>query len=357
MARIETLQLLRDRVSLSLLLMMPAAQLALFGFAAEPDPHGVPLVIAGDAEIAAGALRRVIEGTGYFDIIADRQPSGAGARAVAAGEALVALELPPVGGAGAGDGEDDPDRRIRVIVDATDPAAVRPALGALEAQAWKDIATRRGNVPTIDVEWRYNPERKSAWAIAPALIGVVTMISMLMLGALSLVREREQGTWEGLLATPVDGIDALIGKLAPPLALGILQALALALAGSVLFGLPLSGALLWLALAAALHGAAHLVTGFALSALAETQIQAVLSAVFFYLPSMVLSGFLFPFQGMPGWAKALAEILPLTHFIRVARALLLRGAGPGALVEMVPVLVFAGAATIVALATYRRRLD
>jgi ABC-2 type transport system permease protein len=183
------------------------------------------------------------------------------------------------------------------------------------------------------------------------------MISMLMLGALTLVRDREQGSWEGLLATPVTAFDALVGKLAPYVVLAMAQAIVVIVLARSLFDVPLSGNAGTVVLAAALFAVAHLTLGFALSALAETQIQAVQAAVFFYLPSMLLSGFMFPFEGMPRWAQLLGEALPLTHFLRVTRNLLLKGDGTVAVsAEMWPVALFALAASLLATLAYRRRV-
>jgi ABC-2 type transport system permease protein len=184
------------------------------------------------------------------------------------------------------------------------------------------------------------------------------MITMLVLGALTLVRERERGSWEALLVTPVDAVDALAGKLSPYILVGIVQAVVVIWIAQILFDLPVHGDVIALLLAVPLYSAAHLVLGFAFSALAENQLQAVQGTVFFYLPSMLLSGFLFPFQGMPAWARTVGEALPLTHFLRATRDVLLRGDGASRVVsEMKPVAVFALVATALALAAYRRRLD
>ncbi len=270
---------------------------------------------------------------------------------------MVGIELPPSpdeeesGGAPA---------RARVVVDATDPAVVRPALAALETAYWRKRATTFSldDGAAIDIDWLYNPERRTAWTIVPGLVGVIVMISMLMLGALTLVRERERGSWEALLATPVDALDALIGKLSPYVVIGAAQGAVVIGLARLLFGLPVSGGIWALLGALPVYAAANLLLGFAFSALAESQMQAMQGAVFFYLPSMLLSGFMFPFQGMPGWARAIGEVLPLTHFVRATRGALLKGEGGASIgYEMWPVALFALAAAALALAAYRRRLD
>jgi ABC-2 type transport system permease protein len=237
---------------------------------------------------------------------------------------------------------------------------VRPALAALENAYWRHAAQLYaiGPVPSVSVEWLYNPEGRTAWTIVPGLAGVVVMISMLMLGALTLVRERERGSWETLLATPVDAVDALIGKLSPYIIIGTVQAAVVICIARLLFILPVTGDLWALLIAVPLYSAAHLILGFAFSALAKSQLQAIQGAVFFYLPSMLLSGFMFPFLGMPAWARSIGETLPLTHFVRAARGVLLKGEGASLVAcEMAPVAMFTLVAAALALAAYRRRID
>jgi ABC-2 type transport system permease protein len=370
-ARVETLRLVRDRVAISLIALVPAVQILLFGYAVNLDPKSVPIAIAGGEDASIERAARIAGETGYFMIIGEGLPSGAAERMVIDGKALVGIELPRPGTEGRDTKENDirPDveetapeqsSTPRVVVDASDPAAVRPALGALETAYWRHVATvlSLGPGPAVQVKRLFNPDGRTAWAIVPGLVGVIVMISTLMLGALTLVRERERGIWEALLATPVDALDALVGKLTPYVLIGTLQgAIAIGIA-RLLFELPAAAGLGALLAALPLYAGAHLILGFALSALAESQMQAMQGAVFFYLPSMLLSGFMFPFQGMPGWARSIGEMLPLTHFVRAARGVLLRGEG-AALVghEMWPVALFAFAATALALAAYRRRLD
>jgi len=355
-ARIETLHLIRDRTTISLLLVVPAIQLVLFGYAVNLDPKHVPLVIARETDGAMDRLHRTIEETGYFSILADGLAPGAAERTVTDGRALVGIEIPSLNYSD----PDAPPKKPRIVVDATDPAAVRPALAALQIAYWRGAAQLDavGPGPSVDVEWLYNPDGRTAWTIVPGLAGVVVMISMLMLGALTLVRERERGSWETLLATPVDSLDALVGKLAPYVVIGAVQAAVVIGVARLLFALPVTGPLWALLAAVPVYAGAHLILGFALSALAESQMQAIQGAVFFYLPSMLLSGFMFPFQGMPAWARIIGEALPLTHFVRAARGVLLKGDRVGFVAaEMWPVAVFALVATAAALVAYRRRID
>jgi ABC-2 type transport system permease protein len=355
-ARLECLHLIRDRTTIALVVTVPAIQLVLFGYAVNLNPKTIPMAIARNHGDSVDQFRQAIERTGYFVILADGLEPGAAERMVVDGKALVGIELLSLD-------DSDPEAPAaepRIVVDATDPAAVRPALAALEPAYWRHIAQTSPLVfaSSVDVDWLYNPEGRMAWTIIPGLAGVVVMISMLMLGALTLVRERERGSWETLLATPVDAIDALVGKLSPYVLIGTPQVAVVICIARLLFDLPVAGDLWTLLIAAPLFAAAHLILGFAFSALAESQLQAIQGAVFFYLPSMLLSGFMFPFQGMPAWAQTIGEVLPLTHFVRAARGVLLKGEGASLVVsEMLPVALFALVAAAVALTAYRHRSD
>jgi ABC-2 type transport system permease protein len=350
-ARVEVLHLVWDPTTISLILLVPAIQIVLFGYAINLDPKHVPIAIAGDHDRKIEKVLRTIENTGYFMIVADGLQRGGAERMVADGKALVGIELQR---------DDSNGEQPRIVVDAVDPSAVRPALAALENAYWQQIAELYaiGPVPSPDVEWLYNPEGRTSWTIVPGLAGVVVMISMLMLGALTLVRERERGSWETLLATPVDAIDALVGKLAPYVVIGTVQAAVVFYLARLLFALPLKGNIAELLLAVPIYASSYLILGFAFSAVAESQLQAIQGAVFFYLPSMLLSGFMFPFEGMPKWARLIGEALPLTHFVRATRCVFFRGqCGSLMLSEMIPVAVFALVASAGALLAYRRRID
>jgi ABC-2 type transport system permease protein len=355
-ARVELIHLTRDPTSISLILIVPAVQIVLFGYTVNLTPKHVPIAISRGRGAAADQIRRTVEETGYFSIEADGLQPGGARRMVAQGKALVGLEIPPP----IGSAPDQTLGDLSIIVDASDPQAVRPALAALENSYLRHVAETFaiGPVPAAKLVLLYNPSSKTAWAVVPGLVGVVVMITTLMLGALALVRERERGTWEALLATPVRAVDALAGKLSPYIVVGVVQAALVIWIARLLFDLPLKGDLAALLLAVPLYSAAHLILGFALSALAENQLEAVQGAVFFYLPSMLLSGFLFPFQGMPSWARALGQTLPLTHFLRATRGVLLKGEGASLVAtEMMPVALFAVIASVCAVAAYRSRVD
>lgn len=355
-ARLEVLHLMHDLTTLWLIVLIPAIQMVLFGYAVNLDPKDIRVAIAGSRHGLIDQVRRTVLKTGYFVILADGLGPGGAERMVEQGKALIGIEVPSMDGSERGTPSDGP----RVVVDGTDPAAVRPALAALETTYWQHLAelSAIGPVPSVDVEWLYNPESRTDWAIVPGLVGVVVMISMLMLGALTLVRERERGSWEALLATPVRAVDALVGKLSPYVIVGTVQAAIVICIARLLFHLPATGNLWALFVGVPLYASAHLILGFGLSALAESQMQAIQAAVFFYLPSMLLSGFMFPFQGMPTWARTIGETLPLTHFVRATRGVLLKGGGASLVAfEMLPVVLFTVIAAALALAAYRRRID
>jgi ABC-2 type transport system permease protein len=354
-AWIEVLQLVQDRSTLAIILVVPAMQILLFGYAVHFEPRAVPIAIARDQAEPQGALIHAIEETQLFRVLADGLPKGAATELVAQHRALIGIEFPR----GAPDEEQVSPEHIEALIDGTDPETVGPAVVRLEAVLLRRMTqttpfTHRALVKTT---WLYNPEGRTTWSIIPALSGVIVMITMLLLGALTLVRERERGTWEGLLITPVSGFDAMIGKLSPYLILGTVQAAVVVLLGHGLFDLPLQGQFALFLLAAALVALAHLVIGFALSTVTRSQVQAIQTSIIFYLPSMLLSGFLFPFSGMPYWAQLLGQLLPLTHFVRAARGLLLRGDGFGYVAqEMWPVAVLTVLVAAIAATTYRRHL-
>lgn len=342
-AGVEARRLLRDHVAISLALVLPALQLLLFGYAVTPIAHDIPVAIAGDVG-PRKAADRLIAGAGSFRLVASGLPPGGAVRKVRAGEALIAVELPPL--PDLDHPEVKPRTSVRIVADATDPMAVRVALAGLEAAFWR-AQTQLEAGPTVEVQWLYNPDGHPGWGTTPALAGVVTMISMLMLSALTLVRDREQGVLEGLLASPLGVAELMAGKAAPLFGIGVFQTALVLGSGRLLFNLPLEGDLVALTAFVLLYLAANLALGIAISSAARTSIQALQWAVFFYLPSMLLSGFLYPVQAMPAWARVLSEALPLTHFVRVARGVLLRGDGGGAVLkEALPVAAFALLATL-----------
>jgi ABC-2 type transport system permease protein len=352
-AVVESLQLLYDPATLVLIFLLPVFQILLYGYAIHFEPRGVPIAIASsDADLSRQA-RQAIGASDLFHQVGPTGAPGSATRALMDGDVQVAVELardPRTGAA-----------QVAIAADGSDPAEVRPAVGALEAGVWRRIAEGAvlGQKPQVSIDWRHDPQGHPAWRIAPGLVGVIVMITMLFLGALTLVRERERGSWETLLATPVRPTEALVGKLSPYLLIGLIQTAAMLGLIHVLFAVPLppasTGALMALTL---VFDSAYLLLGFAISAIVQTQLQAVQAAVFIYLPSLLLSGFMFPFDGMPAWARAIGEAFPLTHYVRATRELLLRGdPAASAWPHAAPMLVFAALAFVAAVLLYRRRLD
>ncbi len=354
-ARIETLQLMRERTTFSLIVIIPAFQIILFGYAVNMNPKDVSLAVAGTQVGLYDHLEEIAGNTGYFAPLDGLGEQGEAEAKVRSGEALIGIELAEEVDFDDLEAEAKP---LTVYVDASDAQAVVAAASMLENSYLRHLIGDVGGNGTSNTVWLYNPERQTAWTIVPGLVGAVVMISMLMLGALSIVSERERGTWETLLTTPVEGLDALVGKLSPCVIMAVVQAGLVLVAASGLFGVPMTGAFALLFIVVPLFAIAHLMLGFAFSTLAQTQLQAVQGAVAFYLPSMLLSGFMFPYQGMPVWAKMIAEFLPLTHFVRISRGLLLKGQSFTSLaVELLPVLIFLVVAMFFALKAYRSKLD
>lgn len=351
---VESLQLINDPATLVLIFLLPVFQVLLYGYAINFEPRDVPVAVASsDADLSKSAAE-AIQASNLFRQIGPIGAPGTARRAVLARRAQVGVELsrdPRTGAAG-----------VAITADASDPAETGPAVAVLETGVWRRIAetatASTGQKPEVKVDWLYDPEGHGAWRIAPGLIGVIVMISMLFLGALTLVRERERGSWETLLATPVRPAEALIGKLSPYLLIGLVQTLAMLGLIHLMFAVPTPPAT-WALLAATLvFASAYLLLGFAISAVVQTQLQAVQASVFIYLPSLLLSGFMFPFDGMPGWAQAIGEAFPLTHYIRATRDILLRGDAPmSILAHTAPMLAFAVIAFAAAILLYRRRLD
>ena len=318
----EALHAVRDRLTLALLLTVPITQLLLFGYAIDLHPKALPtaLVASADDAFVQRAVRE-LEDISYFHVVARTDDPAVADLWLAQSRVQFVLQLPPdfswqiVSRA---------QPTIRLIADATDPVA---SLVATQAAAAR-YATASGEhaAPVqLAIERRYNPQGSSRMFVVPGLLGVVLTLTLVLLGALSLVRERERGTYEMLTLLPVPRSAVLIGKFAPYFVLGVLLFVILVVGCTPLLGLPWRGFSLALAVTAAAFIAANLALGMLLSLIARNQMQAMQLGIFFYLPSMLLSGFMFPFFGMPAWAQAIGEMLPLTHFLRVVRGVLLKG--------------------------------
>ncbi len=358
-AKVESKRLVNDPMLLSIIFFLPVFQIVLYGYAINLNPQHVRMVIAADdRELVQPAVDQ-LKSSSAVRLIGPVGPPGSAKIAVLNGKALIGIEAKKP--------EATEPITVTLYADAGDPQAVGRALAALDAGVWKSIATNYAKTyaaeepPKVEALWLHNGTATAsvpdAWSISPGLIGTIVMVTMLFLGCFTLVRERETGSWETLLATPATPIDALVGKLAPYLAIGVSHTVVLLLLVHVLFGVPLGAGTWALVLAAPLFAGSYLIVGFTFSAIAQNQVQAAQSAVFIYLPSLLLSGFMFPFEGMPRWAQVVGEVMPLTHYLRATRDVLIRGHGAEAVwAHTPPILIFTAVGTVFAILAYRRRL-
>lgn len=327
----EFIQMRRDRVTFVMMLGVPIMQLVLFGYAINNDPKRLPTaIVALGQDRHARALISAIEASGYFRFVERPKTAAAADAALASGEVSFVVTIPSDFGARVERG-DAPT--VLVEADASDPAASSGAVASLQTIA--ERALRRGaNAVTpasreainIVVHRLYNPEGVSQHNIVPGLLGVILQMTMTMMTSVALTREIERGTMENLLALPATGVEIMLGKILPFLAVGAVQVVVVLAAAKALFSTPFVGSLGLLVVSIMIFVCALVLLGYLFSTFARTQMQAMQLAIFFFLPSLLLSGFMFPFAGMPGWAQALGELLPLTHFLRVVRAVMLKGA-------------------------------
>jgi ABC-2 type transport system permease protein len=357
-ARIELLRLRRSRITFTLLLVVPAMQVLLFGYAIRPTGGAISVAIAAQNPASAKTVADTLMTVPGLKIITASLKPGEAAAMVRSRGALIGIDVPEMRSFA------NPmlvQQPLRIIVDGTNAALTAAAVPRIEAAYWRTLAIRADvadSGPGLKIEQLYNPDGRSDWTFLPALVGVTMMISMIMLGSLSLARDRETGTWEALLVLPIGAVEALIGKLLPYTVIGTLQGVLVLGVGAALFDLPMRGSIAALVLLMPVFAAAHLVLGYAIAARAATQLAALQGAVAFYLPAMLLSGFLYPFETLPAWARTIGTIFPLTHFIRAAQAATVRGeASFDVLAAGWPILVFLAAVTIIAVITRARQLD
>ncbi|MNS93909.1 Inner membrane transport permease YbhR [compost metagenome] len=322
-------------------------------------------VIASDRSPFTRSYIAALKSSDYFNIIEELDNEEAGRAALAQGRVLFVVTIPPDFSRSLLRGERP---ALLVEADATDPMATGMALGAAtqlsQAVAQKDLtgplAGLAGGQPPFDVRVHqlYNEEQISQYNTVPGLMGVILTMTLVMMTGLAMTRERERGTMENLLAMPVRPIEVMTGKIVPYIAIGLIQATIILLAAHYVFHVPLMGSLLSVYLAALLFVAANLTVGITLSSLAQNQLQAMQLTMFYFLPNMLLSGFMFPFQGMPMWAQYLGNLLPLTHFNRLIRGILLKGNGWWDLWPSIwPLLLFTVVVMTAAVKFYRRTLD
>ncbi|HEX6138007.1 MAG TPA: ABC transporter permease [Casimicrobiaceae bacterium] len=362
----EFVQMRRDRLTFAMIIGIPIAQLLLFGYAINTDPKALPTAVVDyDRSEFTRSIVRSIENTGYFAI--ERTPGSAeeADALLARGDVQFAVVIPAGFSRALVRGERP---TLLLAADATDPSATGNALAAMSqagptALAHDLTGSLARLVPgpqpyVLNVQRRYNAEGITQYNIVPGLLGVILQMTMVMMTAFAVTRERERGTFESLLATPARPLEVMAGKIAPYIIVGVIQATIILLVARYLFDVPMIGSLALLGAAMMLYIAALLAMGFAISTLAANQLQAMQMTFFFFLPSMLLSGFMFPFRGMPGWAQVLGDVFPVTHFLRIVRGILLKGNGVHEIApHLWPLALFMLAVAAVALLRYRRTLD
>jgi ABC-2 type transport system permease protein len=364
--RKEFLQLRRDRITFAMIVAIPIIQLTLFGYAINSDPKHLRtgLLVEDHSEFTRSFVQGM-QASNYFDL-AEELPNEQAARTeLARGKLQFVLTIPP----------DFTRRLLRgerpallLEADATDPSATSNAIVAAQhlpqSVASKDLvgplAGLAGGQPPFEVRLHnlYNPEGITQYNVVPGIIGVILSMTLVMMTGLAMTRERERGTMENLLAMPVTPLEVMSGKIIPYIFIGLIQTTIILLAAAAMFHVPFEGSLLTLYVAALLFIAANLTVGISLSSLAQNQLQAMQLTMFYFLPNILLSGFLFPFQGMPGWARFIGNLLPLTHFNRLIRGILLKGNGwPDLWTDMWPIGIFMFLVLFLAVRFYRRTLD
>jgi ABC-2 type transport system permease protein len=362
----EFLQMRRDRVTIGMIVALPLMQLFLFGFAINFNPKALPTAISvDDPGVFARSVTAALRNSSYFDVIAETNSPQKARRLLQEGKVLFVVEIPVnftrdiVKGA-------QPD--LLVEADATDPAAGGYAIGALNGiatTALRDdlngpLAARAQGPPPFNTitHLLYNPESNTRYSIIPGLLAIILTMTMVLMTCLALTRERERGTYENLLAMPATPVEIMIGKIAPNVVIGAIQSVIILLVARYVFAVPMIGSLPLLSVALTIYIIANLAVGYTFSTLAQNQLQAMQMTMFFLLPAILLSGFAFPFAGMPRWAQWIGEALPATHFLRIVRGILLKDSGmPEIWPDMWPLLVFTLVAGSLALARFRRTLD
>jgi len=362
----EFVQMRRDRITFAMMIGIPFLQMILFGFAINSDPKHLPTaVLAADNSPFSRSIIQAMENSGYFSVVNVARSEAEAALLIEEGDVQFVLSIPEQFSRKLIRGERP---SLLLTADATDPAATSNAISAFrsltESALTRDLAgplshLRRPQAPLASIiHTRFNPEAITQYNIVPGLMGVVLTMTLVIITALAMTRERERGTMENLLSTPVHPMEVMIGKIIPYIIVGYIQMCFIVLAARYLFQVPLAGNLLLLLVVSLLFIAANLGVGLTFSTLARNQLQAVQMAFFFFLPSILLSGFMFPFRGMPPWAQWVGEILPLTHYLRIVRGILLKGNGIHEILpNMWPMAIFLVVALSVGFKRYRRTLD
>lgn len=362
----EFIQMRRDRVTFGMMIGVPLIQLVLFGFAINADPKHLPTaVLLADYGAHGRTLLQAIRNSNYFEFVREVKTEQEAEEVLARGEAQFVVNIPPNFSRDVLRGERP---AILVEADATDPAATSNAIGSLRVLVTTALQqdlrgalayVARGDDPIeLRVHARYNPESITQYNIVPGLMGVVLTMTMVMITGLAITRERERGTMENLLSMPTRPFEVMIGKVLPYILVGYIQVILILLAAHFLFGVPVYGNIPMLFLSALVFIVANLAMGITFSTLAQNQLQAMQLSFFFFLPSLLLSGFMFPFRGMPQWAQSIGEMLPLTHFLRIVRGIMLKGNGVEEVaLQLWPIALFAVSVLAIGVKRYRQTLD
>jgi ABC-2 type transport system permease protein len=362
----ELVQMRRDRPTFAIMIMIPVVQLVLFGYAINTDPRHLPAVVEmrEDGPLTRSFLAS-LRASSYVDIVAVTPRADEADAMLRSGRATFLISIPEGFERRLVRGEHP---EILLAADASDPVAAGGAVGAVQAIA-QQAFTRDFQGPLaflatpappyqIIVHRRFNPAGITAFNIVPALLGVILTMTMVMITSIALTRETERGTMENLLATPVRPIEVMIGKTTPYVGIGAIQVVIVLLVATLLFRIPFMGSFPAFLVAVSLFIFANLMLGYLISTVARTQMQAMQMTFFVFLPSILLSGFMFPFRAMPVWAQAIGECIPITHFLRIVREIVLKGAGfPDITTDLLELLLILGVLSTLALARFRRTLD
>lgn len=357
----EIIQMRRDRVTFAMMLGVPLMQLLLFGYAINNDPKHLPAaLVAPTQDRFTRAMVSALELTGYYNFTHPFASAAEAEGLIARGAVSFVVTIPSDFGQRVERG-DNP--QILIEADATDPAVASGAISTLGSVATGALSREIGHegapAPVdIVVHRRYNPEGLTQYNIVPGLMGVILQMIMVMMTSMALTRENERGTMENLLAMPVTPLEIMLGKIIPYMGVGAVQVLVVLAAAGTLFGVPFVGSFWLLSVGIFAFVLSMVILGYLISTLARTQMQAMQLTFFFFLPSLMLSGFMFPFRGMPGWAQVLGECFPLTHFLRLIRGIMLKGATYADVAQpiatlMLFVLIFG----LLALSRFRQTLD
>jgi ABC-2 type transport system permease protein len=362
----EFIQLKRDRLTFGMIIGIPIIQLVLFGFAINSDPKHMPtMLLDADRSEFSRSIASAMANSRYFEFIGEAPDELAADRALATGAAQFVVTI-PAGFARALVRGERP--AVLVEADATDPTATGNAVAALGPLAQSALAhdlvgplaplAAKPGAFEVVVHARYNPEAVTQYNIVPGLMGVILTMTMVLMTGLAITRETERGTMENLLSTPATALEVMTGKIVPYVMIGLLQVTLVLILARLIFNVPMQGNLVVLYFGVLLFIAANLTLGLTFSSLARNQLQAMQMTMFFFLPSILLSGFMFPFRGMPRWAQVIGEVLPLTHFLRIVRGVLLKGnAIADVLPETWPILAFMTAVMLIGLRSFRSTLD